>query len=248
MTASLATQQPAQYSPPLRQRDAPGPVLCRKAFFRDNAPIFFLKRLLPRLALFILMAGLSACVSLLPDPGPAPARLQLTPVMPDRVTGETVNKQLAVALPLAGNDISTDGIALVFNDREVRYLAGARWIGPAPQIFQLALIDSLSVASGLRGVAGESAGIVADARLLCDLRQFSLHYADPKGTPTAVLTANFRLLNLHNGSIMDTRSVSVTVPSAGRDTAALAAACETALSRCLAEVTPWVARTVAGAR
>ena len=151
-------------------------------------------------------------------------------------------------MPLAGADIDTDSIALVFNNREVRYLAGARWTSTVPNLLQRALLDALSATNSLRGVTDESAGITADAKLLCDLRQFSLHYADPKGTPTAVVTANFRLLNLSTGSIMGMRSVNVTVPASGRDNAALVAACETALSRCLAEVAPWVVHTMGSGR
>ncbi len=206
----------------------------------------FLNRL-RLLALCVLAMGLSACASML-DPGPAPARLQLQPAMPSPMADKPSGKQLVVAVPLAGRDIDTDSIALVFNGREVRYLADARWTSPAPNILQRALIDGLTATNSLRGVTDESAGIMADAKLLCDLRQFSLRYADPKGVPTAVLEASFRLLNLSNGSIMATRNVRIEVPASGRDDAALVAACETALSRCLAEISPWVVQNMGSAR
>ena len=240
MTAPLATRQPSARSRSVRE-DAPGPA------GRRGDTSLFLKRLLLPIAFLVLTVGLSACASLL-DPGPAPARLQLTPAMPGQMGGKPLNKQIVVAMPLAGADIDTDSIALVFNNREVRYLAGARWTSTVPNLLQRALIDALSATNSLRGVTDESAGITADAKLLCDLRQFSLHYADPKGTPTAVVTANFRLLNLSTGSIMGMRSVNVTVPASGRDNAALVAACETALSRCLAEVAPWVVHTMGSGR
>ena len=206
----------------------------------------FLNRL-RLLVLCVLALGLSACALML-DPGPAPARLQLQPAMPGPMAGKPSGKQLVVAMPLAGRDIDTDSIALVFNGREVRYLAGARWTSPAPNIFQRALIDGLTATNSLRGVTDESAGIMADAKLLCDLRQFSLRYADPKGVPTAVLEASFRLLNLSSGSIMATRNVRIEVPASGRDDAALVAACETALGRCLAEISPWVVQNMGSVR
>jgi cholesterol transport system auxiliary component len=168
--------------------------------------------------------------------------------MPAQSAGIALNKQLVVALPAAGRDIDTDSIALLFNNREIRYLSGVRWTSPAPNILQRSLIDALTAAKSLRGVTDESAGILADAKLLCDLRQFSLHYPDSEGAPTAVITGIFRLLNLSGGSIMDVRRVHVEVPASDRDTSALALACETALSRCLAEVTPWVIQTMARSR
>jgi cholesterol transport system auxiliary component len=174
--------------------------------------------------------------------------MQLIPAMPGQIVSNHLNKQLIVSTPQAGSDIDNDGIALVFNNREVSYLAGVRWSSTVPDIIQRALIDALTSTNALRGVADERAGIMADARLLCDIRQFSLYYADPEGIPSAVAAANFRLISLSNGSIMGMRSVNVTVPAGGRDARALAAACETALSRCLAEVVPWVVRTLESAR
>ena len=194
-----------------------------------------------------MLTGLSACATLL-DPGPAPARLQLMPSMPGQMAVKPSNKQLIVAMPMAGRDIDTDNIALVFNNREVRYLSGVRWTSPVPHIVQRALIDALASTNALRGVTDETAGITADAKLLCDIRQFSLRYADPKSVPTAVITASFRLLNLSNGAIMGTRDVNIESPASGRDNAALVTASETALSRCLAEIAPWVVQTMGSGR
>ncbi len=222
-------------------------MVCGQKTNRAGMTNFFLKRLFASLALLIVIVSLSACATLL-DPGPAPARLQLEPTMPGPVSAKPSNKQIVVAMPVAGRDIDTDNIALVFNGREVRYLSDARWTSPVPHILQRALIDALASTNALRGVTDETAGITADAKLLCDIRQFSLHYADPKGTPTAVMTAHFRLLNLSNGTIMGTRNVDIEVPASGRSNPALVTACETALSRCLAEITPWVVQTIGSGR
>ena len=203
--------------------------------------------LLPLVLCALLPLVLCSCASLL-DPGPPPARIQLSPTMPGPLMSKPLNKQVVVAMPQAGRDIDTDGIALLFNNREIRHLSGARWASPVPQMLQRELIDALTATNGLRGVAGESAGIAADARLLCDIRQFSLRYASAEAIPTAVLTATFRLLDLSSGAILDTKNVSIEVPATGRDNAAVAVSGETVLSRCLAEVAPWVVHTLDGRR
>ena len=199
--------------------------------------------LIPLIAFLLLALGLSSCASLL-DPGPPPSRLRLSPAMPARMAGSPLNKQVIVGMPLAGRDIDTDSIALVFNGREVRYLSGVRWTSPVPHIVQRSLIDALTATNGLRGVSDESAGMFADAKLLSDIRQFALRYDDPKGTPTAVVTINFSLLSLSDGAILDTLNVNVTATALGRDNMALVTACETALSSCLSEVAPWVVWTM----
>ena len=181
---------------------------------------------------------LSGCGALL-SPGPPPSRLQLSPPMPGKAVEAPLNRQLIVATPVAGRDIDSDSIALVFNGREVRILADARWAGTVPQMIQRNVITAFEEAGVLRGVGDESAGMAADARLLSDIRQFSLHYAEEGGVPTAVFEGTFRLLSLSSGKIIGTHTVSVRTLAGGKDKAALVRAMETALGRGLAEIVPW---------
>ena len=185
----------------------------------------------------LLLAGCSAML----DPGPPPVRLRLAPSMPERQTGTALNKQLTVAEPLAGREIDTDSIALVFNGREVRYLAGARWTGTASFLVQRFVVEALEAANILRGVSNEIAGAAADARLLTDIRQFGLEYSSEDATPEAVFDATLRLLNLPDGKILGTRAVKARVPATGRDQAALARAVENAVTKALAEIPLWIA-------
>ena len=198
-----------------------------------------LSALRPAVILFAVLC-LSGCGALF-APGPPPSRLQLSPPMPAKAAETPLNRQMIVATPVAGRDIDSDSIALVFNGREVRILADARWAGTVPQMIQRNVIAAFEAADVLRGVGDESAGMAADARLLSDIRQFSLHYADEGGIPTAVFEGTFRLLGLSSGKIIGTHTVNVRVPAGGKDKAALVRAMETALGRGLGEIVPWAA-------
>lgn len=190
--------------------------------------------------LFLLALPLSACVSGMLDPGPPPPRLQLTPAMPARMMDKPLNRQVVVAMPVCGAEIDNDRIALIFSGREVRYLSDARWTGSVPVMVRGRIIEALEATGGLRGVSDELAGLLADARLLIDIRQFALHYSSEDAMPVAVLEANFRLLNLSSGKIMATRSVDLKVTAASKDRADLAKAMEKALGDALADIAPWV--------
>lgn len=192
--------------------------------------------------------SLCSCLGGILDPGPAPTRLQLAPAMPNASPGKPVDKQLVVSLPVSGREVDTDRIALIFREREVRYLAAARWTSSAPELVRGKLIEALEVTGALRGVGDEISGIMADARLLVDLRHFSFRYAEEKSPPTAVFEANFRVLNLRNGKITGSRLVARNVPATGTDKGALAAAMETALQQALAEAVPWVVEEMRGLR
>ncbi len=192
--------------------------------------------------LFGLCASLLSMVgcSTILDPGPAPTRVQLSPAMPAKFTGQPHKKQLVVALPMAGRDIDTDGIALLFHGREVRYLSGMRWTGTVPSLVQRNLLEALEYSGGLRGVADEGAGIAANAKLLCDIKQFSLRYDKEDSVPTAEFEASFRLVDLSNGSVVAGKTAQVTSQAADRETPALMQAFENVLGQALADVTPWV--------
>jgi cholesterol transport system auxiliary component len=185
----------------------------------------------------LLLAGCSAML----DPGPPPLRLGITPAMPARVEGHPLNRQLTVAEPVAGQELNSDNIVLIFRSREIRYLAGARWTSAVPFLVQRHLVEALEKANILRGVSSEIAGAAADARLLTDIKRFGLEYDSEHAVPTAVFDATFRLLRLSDGKIMGTRNVAVRTPATGKDNASLARAVEEAFAGALRETTFWVA-------
>ena len=200
---------------------------------------------LQRLCLLLFpMFVLAGCGGIL-NPGPAPTRLQLRPIMPAQIAATPTQQQIVVGLPSAGRDLDTDQIALIFGRREVRYLADARWTAQTPSLLQRSYIDALTSSGVFRGVSDESAGISAGTKLISTVRGFGLHYEREGAVPTAEFEASFQLLNLNDGSIMASMTVRTTAAAAGTSPAALAGACEDALSQGLAKLAPWVAENAA---
>lgn len=193
--------------------------------------------------LLLAVLCLPGCSTLL-SPGPPPARLQLAPALPAATGLGAPGKQIVVSTPAAGRAFDTDRIALTFNGLEVRYLADARWTASVPALTQRAFIETLESAGAAGGVSDEVAGLAADVRLMTDIKDFSLHYPAEDAAPTAVFSANLRLLNLYTGKIIGVRKIESRVPAAGKDAAALARACESALEKALADMAPWVAESM----
>lgn len=186
-------------------------------------------------ALLLITAG---CSSLLPSGTPF-VRLQLSPVLPERIVQEPMAKQIVVAMPTAGQEIAGDAVVLLFGEREIRHLAGYRWAERLPDLTQRFLIDALQSTGAFRGVGGDASGIAADLRVLADLRQFSLQYASEQAIPAAVFSATFRLLDLSSGKIIGVKTVDVAVAATGRSTEQLAGAMEKALAQGLEEYAVW---------
>jgi cholesterol transport system auxiliary component len=190
-----------------------------------------------KIFLFLTFLLLSSCGGLL-DPGPPPARVQINPALPDKVPVR-VKKQLVVALPQAEGDMDSDGIALLFHGRELRNLAGVRWISPVPRMIQHAVIDALHASGGLAGVADDMSGISADARLLCDLRRFCLRYDRETAPPAAWLQATLRLVDQRSGRLMGATTLDISVPAVSNDLPALLQAMESVLQQALAGTAAW---------
>ncbi|MDR1360519.1 MAG: ABC-type transport auxiliary lipoprotein family protein [Deltaproteobacteria bacterium] len=180
---------------------------------------------------------LSACGGIL-NPGPPPARIQMHPALPAKAPF-VIKKQLLVAMPQTEGDMDSDGIDLLFQGRELRHLADARWISPVPRMIQHAIIDAIQASGGLSGVADDLAGISANARLLCDLRRFCLRYGAENTPPEAWFQATLRLVDQSNGRLLGATSLDISVPAASNGAADLIRAMESALQQALAGVTAW---------
>jgi ABC-type uncharacterized transport system auxiliary subunit len=191
------------------------------------------------LTLLLALLCLTACLPKL-DPGPPPAKIRLAPKFPGVYAGKPIKRQIVVSLPNVAGDLDNDRIALVFHEREVRYLGGLRWAGNLAPMLQDYCIAALESTQALAGVGDEMTGLSARTRLLTDVRQFGLAYDSETALPSARFTATFRLLHLSDARIAATRTVDISVPAASRDNPALVEAMEKALQEGLAEMTGWV--------
>ncbi len=218
----------------------------QRDLFSRPVPLCFAPTALLLVFLCAALPFFAGCAGLL-EPGPPPARVQLHPTMPDRLPF-TVNVQLIVAQPQAGRDLDTDGMALLFNGREIRYLSGLRWNMSLPTLLQSKLVDAVQASGCLRGVADDTSGINATARLLCDVHQFSLQYTNEQQAPTAVVEFVLRLVDQRNGSLIGTKTVAARIPAAGTDTTNLVQAYEDALSAALDEAARWIGERLAKKR
>ena len=222
------------------QKTATTKAFSTRAIFRPIA--------LPALILLLLLApAMSGCGKLF-DPGPAPARVHLFPTLPEPSSGPPIDKQLVIEAPGSGLDIDTDSIALLFNDREVKYLSGYRWTSRTPVVFQRAVVDALMANQSLRGVTAEGSVLSADARLITDIKRFHLRYTDKNQPPTAEIDAVMQLINQKDGSVVDSKYFQATTKATGNEVSQLMDAFEDTLAKILASSTPWIEQSMRSMR
>ncbi|XBQ15384.1 MAG: ABC-type transport auxiliary lipoprotein family protein [Oceanicaulis sp.] len=196
-----------------------------------------MSRLIPALAALAALVAAPGCVSLLPEAEPttlyrldtavtdaAPARAgEDIPVLIDRI---------AAPRGLAG-----DRIAIQRGDA-IAYMAGARWIGPAPQLVESAVLDGFHATAPLIGPAKAEDGVDARYELALELRRFEAVYDQGEGAaPTVRAALRARLIDRDTRALVAAGTIEESLRAAENRQGAIVAA--------FSQVTDSVARELA---
>ena len=142
------------------------------------------------------------CTDLLSKPDPLRIIIlnEAAPAAP--LCSSPMPMQLVVALPEPYAGLDGERIALLLDEREVRYVSGYRWDAPAPFLAQRALVEALNGSGCFSGVGVGSDGMNAPYRLSAQIRR--MHFKQDAGLhPYAVrVELSLALLNGINGKIM----------------------------------------------
>jgi cholesterol transport system auxiliary component len=160
--------------------------------------------------------GLSGCLSLFPKSQPVTLyKLALPSVAPTAQPAPGAPVATVLLGPLAFTRPAAGDRILTTNGLETAYVGGARWVAPAPIMFQEALATAFDQAPGLNlSTRGEATP--SDFILRVEIRTFEAQYssqgpltaADKKkkqpelAAPTVVVEAHVTLLNLRDKAMV----------------------------------------------
>lgn len=149
---------------------------------------------------------------------------------------------LVVELPVAGGAINTDRILIRPQSTQVQYLPDARWIEPAPEMLQSALVAGLERSGGFRFVGRRPLGASGDVALVSNLTRFEAELAP--GAEGALVTVRFtaRLVREEDAAVLRTRSFEASAVAPDTGTATLVDAFDRATASVLREALDWVLR------
>ena len=205
-----------------------------KIFFPRKAALF------PALLLVVLLAAGCSIVS---QADPLAIFTLRTPV-PDLALCETaMPEQLIVTLPEAGNGLKTDRIALLFDQREIKYLAGTRWDAATPALIQRQLVRYIEATGCFRGVGAEGAGLASRYRLQSDLQRLHLCYSGEDAVPVAQITLRLTLLDLDSGAVIGSKTVHFEEKAAGSEVPRLMDSMDNVTYRAMLDAARWTAFT-----
>lgn len=149
----------------------------------------------------------------------------------------SVDWQLQVQEPYAGETLSTPSLLVMPAPAVYEVFPAARWRDPPPALLGTLLLQAFEQSGRIVGVDRAASGVNTDFVLSSELRDFQIELAG--GTPQAKVTLHARLLGFAGNRIVAARTFQATAPAAAQDAASASQAIQAALATLLPQVRDW---------
>jgi cholesterol transport system auxiliary component len=198
-----------------------------------------------RRSMFLCLAlsgviGLSACVSILPDPKPAATIYRLS--VPDNTIrvapdGKTV---LNIEYPLASKVLSGTNIVVSPDGRRLSMAANAHWAERIPVQLRSLLIDTLAKTDRFTGVIPAGTTYVP-YRVNISIRRFEAVFdRGPEAAPEAIVQLDVRLTDAGTRSLVSSFSAQTSVRASQASVSSIVLAQDEAAHAAMAKIVGWL--------
>jgi len=127
---------------------------------------------------------------------------------------------------------------------EAAYIAGARWVSPAEDLYAQSLQEAfLSQATRVR-LIGRRELTPATRTLDIDVRTFESRYEQPGAAPLVVISATARMLRLPERTVVSERTFTVSQPAAENRVSSIVAAFDIATRDLNTQIVDWTEASV----
>jgi len=199
------------------------------------------------LGALVLALGLSACVSLLPKSEPAQLyRFGVSAADAPPPAGQPTTALVlqTVTFPRA---VGGDQM-LTVTGGQAAYIAEARWVSPAAQLFQEALHESFDTRGSRTRLLSRGELAAGAGFLRVDVRTFEARYDQGQGlAPLVVVSVRGRISGL-DGQILGERVFSAQDRAADNRVSAISVSYDKAVEKVLGELTAWADQTAPAPR
>ena len=122
---------------------------------------------------------------------------------------------------------------------ETAYIAGARWVSPAADLYMESLENAFSAQATRVRIIGPRELSRGERSLNVDVRAFEARYDAPGAAPMVVVTARARLLALPDRSVAAERTFTVQQPAAANRVSAIVEAFDIATRDLNTQIVAW---------
>lgn len=127
---------------------------------------------------------------------------------------------------------------------ETAYIAGARWVSPAADLYMESLENAFAAQADRVRLIGSRELIRGERSLDIDIRAFEARYPAPGLAPTVVVTARARLLALPERTVAAERTFTVQQPAAANRVSAIVEAFDAATRDLNGQIVAWTDQSV----
>lgn len=186
-----------------------------------------------------ISASLSACVSILPDPAPAPAvyRLTTSAASVDAMSNAEI---IRVDRPASTQMLSSTDIVVTHDGQKLSAIAQAKWSEVTPVVIQNAMVDALSGSSEFIGLIPTS-GARTETRLHLSIKNFEANFDNgPDSAPLAVVQYRVTYARADDRSLLGTHTIRKTMRAQSINVSSIVAAIEKANDTAMSDIVTWL--------
>lgn len=186
-----------------------------------------------------LSAGLSGCVSILPDPEPAPSvyRLESNVVAVDSMANAEI---IRIDRPSSNQIFNSSDIVVTEDGQKLSAIAQAKWSEVAPVIIQSAMIDALEGSPQFIGLMPTS-GARTQTRLHLAIKNFEANFdRGSDSAPLAVVEYRVTYARADDRSLLGTETFRETVRADTINVSSIVAAIEQANDAAMSDIVTWL--------
>ena len=195
-----------------------------------------MSRLLLTLA---VSAGLSGCLSILPDPAPAPAVYRLASSA--QPTDKRANAELIrVDRPTSTQVFNSSDIVVTKDGQKLSTIAKAKWSQATPDLIQEAMISALEGSPQFIGLVSIS-GAKTETRLHLYVKNFEANFDNGSdNAPLAVVQYRVTYARGIDRKLFGTHNVRKTVRASSINVSSIVAAIEDANDAAMTDIVTWL--------
>lgn len=184
-------------------------------------------------------ASLSGCLTLLPDPSPAPSvyRLDTTVQLANKAATAEI---IRVDRPTSPQIFNANDIVVTQDGQKLSTIAQAKWSEATPNVIQNAMIDALGSSSRFIGMSPMS-GAQTKTRLHLEVKNFEANFDNgPQSAPMAVVQYRVTYARADDRSLIGTHMVRETMRASSINVSSIVSAIEKANGAAMADIVTWL--------
>ena len=186
-----------------------------------------------------LSASLSGCLSILPDPAPAPAvyRLASSAQPADKLANA---EHIRVDRPTTTQVFNSNNIVVTQDGQKLSSIAKAKWSQATPDLIQQSMISALESSPQFVGLVSIN-GAKTETRLHLYVKNFEANFDNgSESAPLAVVQFRVTYARGMDRKLLGTHSVRKTVRASSINVSSIVTAIEDANDAAMADIVRWL--------